>query len=152
MDNLAMDVIRAHEAGMHYGAWKALHQKTEMENKPLIKEFEAEKARNKRKPNKGERVCPICKKIFVPIRNAEYCSMACRKVVSGEKVAEAYYNKRVALRATNEVECAYCGKKFTNFGSKYRKYCSETCKRKASVDRTREYRRARREKERANGR
>ncbi len=40
IDNLEMDVIRATQAGMSYGQWKALHPNTQKENEPLIAALE----------------------------------------------------------------------------------------------------------------
>ena len=69
-------------------------------------------------------VCKQCGKQIkvVPKRKPKkFCSDACRT---------AWWNSHldcVDRKAIYEHTCAYCGKSFTAYGNKNRKYCSHTC-------------------------
>jgi endogenous inhibitor of DNA gyrase (YacG/DUF329 family) len=75
---------------------------------------------------KGLDVCKNCGSIFkrkTRGRRQQFCCENCRYIWwrnHPEKINRretAYYH----------LECAYCGKKFTSYGNKRRKYCSHDC-------------------------
>lgn len=91
----------------------------------------------------GSFVCVVCGKEFVPTRMDQVCcSKECkaRRKVDQRK---AWTKRRSLKRARRHVvetrNCAFCGKPFTFDSNLHNKrFCSDTCKRKAETDRRRD--------------
>ena len=90
LDRLTRDVLAAEAAGMSYGQYKALHPHTPDEDE--IKEPPKPKA----DPDKYERVCATCGKVFY-LRtkvHMKYCGDYCRQLGKSQREQELREKKK----------------------------------------------------------
>ena len=88
LDRLTRDVLAAQAAGMSYGQYKALHPHTPDEDE--------EPPRPKVDPDKYERVCATCGKVFYLRTKAhtKYCCYNCSEYAASQRAAARARQKK----------------------------------------------------------
>ena len=72
----------------------------------------------------GTRTCPQCGSTVEPLtgrREKKFCSDACRMTWWNS------HSELVQRKAYYALVCQYCGKPFTSYGNRNRRYCSRSC-------------------------
>lgn len=101
MDSLSMDAKAAREAGMSYGAWKAIHPETKKDN-------EASAVR-KATPLKNNAVlytttCRYCGRAFeTDNKQRKYCDDVCKNAQNGETYRRRHKKPSAALEGEVEI-------------------------------------------------
>ena len=71
-------------------------------------------------------VCPCCGRVITKStrgRTRRFCSDGCRR----KWWAENYDARNKKPEAIYQYTCLHCGKQFSAYGDKHRKYCSHSC-------------------------
>lgn len=99
MDNLTMNVIEAHRAGMSYGQWKAKHPHTR-DDEPVAEAHIIEK------PTTGRKIpCAWCGREFVAeYSQSKYCCVHCR--IEADRKLSRDYQKQLRAKKKAEKEAA----------------------------------------------
>lgn len=96
-----------------------------MPKKAILQMEELEKAyTSKLEKTDDSHICPNCgsKVLQNPGRKEKkYCNSACR--IAWWKA----HHETIHRKSAYNFECAFCGKSFTAYGNKHRKYCSHEC-------------------------